>query len=435
MEEQRIGMMYLNLFKRWVGEIWDGMFPKGFRRSPALPILIVLVVIVGPIVAWKLHRLGRFSQLKRDIKGEPTQQAPAGPRPGGVDPILLTRTQTPGSGGPEFRSATLLPGLGMGVLQITAFLPSRGEVELLANPSLKDVAEGTTPIHNGVDDSWGALEVPWSGLLTGLLAPTGTSFRTTWHGRSIEAPAATPGRGIGEGGLLNALGADATEMTPQVNPTTTTATFSGTDFGGRWTSKNDVTIVATLAARTIDLNVTVKNVGDQAEPLGIGWNPRFVIPSGNRDGAEIHLPGGEVMEIGDAAKGVPTGRFIQPGMAISRFQLRPWPIGVEPVDGALVHLKSGALEAGLSAEIRDPESEFGLRMTAISSNIKELRVVSPGGSKYVSLGMQTNFDDPLGKEWGGTDNLSIATLQPGQVAEWKVRLEIFPISAHTGSSR
>jgi aldose 1-epimerase len=181
LEEQRIGMMYLNLFRRWVGGFWDGLFPKGFRRSPALPITIILVVVVLPVVTWKMHRLGRFGEIKREIKGE-TQGGPAvGPRPGGLDPVVLTRNQTPGSNMPEFRSATLLPGLGMEVLQITAFIPSRGEVELLAAPSVKDVADGTTPNRNGANDTWGAIEAPWSGLLTGDRG-AGRGART-WNGR------------------------------------------------------------------------------------------------------------------------------------------------------------------------------------------------------------------------------------------------------------
>ena len=163
----------------------------------------------------------------------------------------------------------------------------------------------------------------------------------------------------------------------------------------------------------------------------MGWHPRFVIPSGNRDAAEIRLPNGELLEIADAAKGIPSGRVLQPGAAIARFQQRPWPIGAESVEGALVHLKSDPMENGLSAEVRDPQSEFGLRMTAVSNNIRELRVSSPSGSNYVSLGTQTNFDDPLGKEWGGAGDAAIPELLPGQTAEWKVQLEIFSIANHS----
>jgi hypothetical protein len=91
------------------------------------------------------------------------------------------------------------------------------------------------------------------------------------------------------------------------------------------------------------------------------------------------------------------------------------------------------MDSGESAEIRDPESQFGIRMTAVSDNMRELRLNSPGGSNYVSLGMQTNLDDPFGKEWASGD--TIDTLMPGQTAEWKLRLEIFSISNHPASSR
>lgn len=435
MEEQRIGMIYLNLFKRRLEGFKDGLFPKGFKRSPALPISVILLVIVLPIATWKLHRLGRFSQIKREIKGETQGPPVVGPRPGGVDPIVLTRNQTAGSNMPEFRSATLLPGLGMQVLQITAFIPSRGEVELLAAPSVKDVADGTTPNRSGVNDTRGALEAPWSGLLVGLLTPVGTSVRTSWRGKTIEAPAVVPGRSTAESGLLVGQGADSTELTPQGNPTVASATFKATDFDQHWTSKNDFSVSATLGATTIDLDITVKNVGEQPEPMGMGWHPRFLIPSGSRDTAEIRLPIGELLEIADVAKGVPSGRFVAAGSAISRFQQHPWPIGAESVDGGLVYLKPNLMEKGVSAEVRDPKSEFGLRLTAVSDNMRELRVTSPSGSNYVSLGMQSNLDDPFGKEWSGNDSASIGELLPGQTAEWKVRLEIFSIANHTTGNR
>lgn len=435
LEEQRIGMMYLNLLKRWLGDFWDGLFPKGFRRSPALPILVVLLVILLPIGTWKLHRLGRFGQIKREIKGETQGPVVVGPRPGGVDPIILKRTQTAGSSTPEFLSATLLPGLGMQVLQITAFLPGRGEVELLAAPSVKDVSDGTTPNPSGPNDTRGALEMPWSGLLTGLLTPVGTSLRTTWRGKTIEAPAVVPGRGIAEGGLLRGSSADTTDMMPPTSPTSATGAFKATDFDQHWISKNDVSVSATMGATSIDLDIVVKNVGDQPEPMGLGWHPRFLIPSGNRDGAEIRLPNGEILEIADAAKGTPSGKVVAPGAAISRFQQHSWPIGAESVDGGLVHLKPSLMDSRLAAEVRDPKSEFGLRMTAVSDNMRELRVTSPSGSNYVSLGMQTNLDDPLGKEWGGNDGEAIGALLPGQTAEWKVRLEIFPILNHSTGNR
>ena len=44
-------------------------------------------------------------------------------------------------------------------------------------------------------------------------------------------------------------------------------------------------------------------------------------------------------------------------------------------------------------------------------------------------GRSSNFDDPLGKEWNARRRAGgMVILQPGQTVEWKVRLEIFPVT-------
>ena len=417
--------MYVNLFKRWVGTTWDSMFPRGLRRSSALPVLMVALLIGVPLAVWALHQHAQFHALKADIKGD-ANAVPSGPRPGGAEPVVLRRDQTAGNNLPEFRSATLLPGLGMELLQITASLPGRGEVALLAAPSVQDVADGTTPARGGWNDRWGVIEVPWSGPVSGVLTPVGTTVRTSWRGKTIEAPTDNPSRSISEGGMLSVLSPDTTDATPEAQPTKVVAVFKGTDFNGRWPGTNDVTVSVALGATTLDLTVTAKNVGNSPEPMGLGWHPRFVIPSGNRDAVELRLPGGDELEITDQAKGIPTGKFAAAGTAMARFQGRSWPIGPESVDARLAHPKPSAADAEVAAELRDPQSGFGMRMSGLAGSTRELRVSSPGGSSYVSLGMQTNFDDPFGKEWTSSDD-AIQTLQPGQTAEWKMRLEIFSI--------
>jgi galactose mutarotase-like enzyme len=176
------------------------------------------------------------------------------------------------------------------------------------------------------------------------------------------------------------------------------------------------------------LTVTAKNVGDQPEPMGIGWHPRFQILSNRREDVEVRLPAGDQLEIADATKGMPTGRLVDPTSRMARFQGRGDALGAEGIDESVVNSKKGSLDAGAAAEMRDPGSDFGLRLTALSSTIRAIRVTSPSGSNYVSLGAQTNYDDPLGKEWGVGDTPAIVTLQPGQSVMWKVKLEIFPLA-------
>jgi aldose 1-epimerase len=434
LEEQRIGRIYLNLVKGWFGSVWDTLFPRGLRRSRWLPIFVIALVVALPIVAWRLHRLGRFGYLKREIQGVPQGTPQVGPQPGGMDPIVLIREQTPGSNIPQFRSVTLLPGLGMEVLQITAFVPDKGEVDLLAAPTLDELAYGKTPMRTGANDRWGALELPWSGLLTGVLTPVGSALRTTWHGKTIEAPTDTPARSTAEGGMLVTLSADSVHSNPAGRPTTVSAGFKDVDFDQHWTSKTDVSVSVTLSASTIDLTVTAKNVGDQPEPMGIGWHPRFIIPSGQRSSAEVRMPSGDQLEIADRVKGTPSGKFTAPSALLARFQGHPGVVGVESIDEAMVHPRPGVMDSGIVLEVRDPASAFGLRMKALSDSIRELRMTSAAGSNYVSLGTQTNLDDPFGKEWNGAEP-PIATLAPGQSAEWKIQLEIFGVSGHGTAPR
>lgn len=432
MEEQRIGRMYWNLFKTRVDKLQHAMFGRGLRRSSLLPWLVVLVLVV-PIVGYSLHVHGKFHLVKNEIKGP--APGPNVPLPGGSAAMVLKRTQTAGSNMPEFLSATVLPGLGMDVLQISAYLPGRGEVELLSAPTVEQVAAGTGADRAGANDNWGTIELPWGGTLPGVLSPLGTTLSTFWKGRALELPInGTAGRSVAEGGLLYGESADASVADRQ-DGQSATGLFKGTDFSDRWPSKTDVSIVVQLEATAFNLVVTATNTGNEPEPMGIGWHPRFLIPGGDRQDVELKLPNGEILEVTDRLRDLPTGKILQAPEHVARLQAHAAGLGSAILDESLVHLKPGIMDMGSVAEMRDPASGFGLRMTALSSSIRELRVLSPAGSRYVELGMQTNFDDPFGREWAGEEGAGIAVLQPGQALEWKLRLEIFPIINHGATSR
>ena len=86
---------------------------------------------------------------------------------------MLQRSQMTGGNGPEFLSATLLPGRGMNLLQITAYLPQKGEVNLLASPPLEEAEQllsGTGADATGAKSlaMGAAIEVPWAGRISGM---------------------------------------------------------------------------------------------------------------------------------------------------------------------------------------------------------------------------------------------------------------------------
>ncbi len=49
------------------------------------------------------------------------------------------------------------------------------------------------------------------------------------------------------------------------------AEFHAGDFGAHWPSRTEVTVTVLLSSRAIELTVTARNMGDMAEPIGIGW--------------------------------------------------------------------------------------------------------------------------------------------------------------------
>ena len=425
LEEQRIGVMYWNLFKRSVAGMWDGLFPRGLRRSSALPVLIVVAVVGLPGLGYYLHVRGKFATMKREIKGE--DQKPAvnmAARPGGLEPVVLSRAQTAGSNMPEFRSVTLLPGLGMGVLQITASLPDKGEVPLLVAPAVVEATAAKTDVQ----ETRGAIELPWAGMLTGLLSPVGTAIRANWHGKVIGAPTTIQGQSLAYGGILGMVSADQSEGGEGLESPSATAVFRGTDFNEHWVSRTGVKVTARLEARALELTVVATNVGDQPEPMGIGWHPRLLVQSGDRRNVELRLPGGDSFEIGERGKNLPSGRIVAAGPETARFQMRPAALGAEALEASVVRPRAALLDTGVTAEMRDLGSGVGLKMTAVSSSIHVVEASSPAGANYVTLGMQTNYEDPLGKQWQAAEGQAISTLMPGQSMEWKIRLEIYPIT-------
>jgi hypothetical protein len=91
-------------------------------------------------------------------------------------------------------------------------------------------------------------------------------------------------------------------------------------------------------------------------------------------------------------------------------------------------LRRELLDNGAVVELIDPANDYGLRMTALSPAIQAIRVDAPADAEYVSIGPQFNLDDPFGREWGKDTDTGMVVLQPGQTAQWKVRLELFSLA-------
>jgi aldose 1-epimerase len=433
--------MYWALLKQGFGRWRRNLWHATLMRSGLITVLILTLVLVGLAFVWHEHRLGQFAQLKRDLRKKPPPDVSV--RPGGQDVIQLRRSQLFGGNSPEFLSATLLPGRGMNILQISAYVPQKGEVSLLASPSLEDAAKllsGAGADANGANSLalGAAIEIPWASRMTGAVSPDGESLIAAWRGIRFTLPTepkerAGTGNPMADGGLL--LKRSSEPVTTNVMPDggETQAIFHAGDFEGRWPSKSDVTTTVALSGKALDLKIVVRNVGDIAEPIGIGWRPRFAIPAGQRGQMMLRLPPGQRVEVKDRRTGQLSGRLLPVEKTEYDFTARTGArLGALSLDDTFVHLKTGLMEGGPIAELSDPENDFGLRITAMTPMIKAMRVYAPLDGSFISIEPEFNYDDPFGREWAKDEDTGMVILQPGQSIQYKVRLEIFSLSSTQG---
>jgi hypothetical protein len=317
-----------------------------------LTILFLTLMLVGLAFGWHEHRLGQFAQLKRELIQHPVRDVAV--RPGGQDAVRLQRSQLMGGNGPEFLSATLLPGRGMNLLQITAYLPERGEVNLLASPPLNEASQllsGAGPDTNGAKSlaMGAAIEAPWASRISGNPAPDGASISTVWRGVRLNLPndakdSYSASSGMAAGGLLLRQPSDSITTNVMPDGGEAQATFHPGNFEGRWPSQTEFTETAELSGKRITLKVIARNTGSTAEPMGIGWHPRFAILNGHRGQMMLRLPEGMRVEVKDRRTGQLSGRLLPVEKTDYDFTGRNGAeIGALNLDDSFVHLKTGLM--------------------------------------------------------------------------------------------
>jgi galactose mutarotase-like enzyme len=318
----------------------------------------------------------------------------------------------------------------MNVFQISALIPGRGEVELLAPPALADAEAVFTGAGADLDGAasttvGGAFLAPWAGRLTGTSIPGG--LQTTWQDKTLSFPAEAPGQTRSVEGLLLKRGADAVQTFNLEDGQAAEAVFHAGSFDGHWPSTVDLTLHVELTAKTVDMTVTARNTGTQPTPMGLGWQPLFALPSGDRSGITLRLPSQQVVDV-DRATQRPTGKMDSvAGTALD--YSRGAPLAQGPVDATYTGMGASPV-----AEIDNGPENFALSIMAMSPSIQSLRLVVPANKPWVSIGPMTNLDDPLGTAWQRTSG-GLTVLAPGDSLQWKVRLAISVLgTGQTGHS-
>jgi aldose 1-epimerase len=351
---------------------------------------------------------------------------------GGEPVVKLARPQAADQTRPQFLEAALIPGKGMNLLSVKAFVPGKGAVDVIASPSLqetKQLLDGDNPFGNKAFTIGGAILVPYANRIRGKLSADGQTIETTIGSKKVQLPANWQGKNPGAEkhsmhGLI--LGSGFEDVKHQDGPQESTAsgTLHAGDFGGHWLSKTDLTVQTTLTNDGLEMSVTATDAGDQDLPMGIGWHPYFAFPSGDRKQARLKLPGQSRGLIDNYDNVFPSGKVVSTkGTPYDFSDPNGKALGDLFLDDCFLNLKREP-SGDAVIEISDPAAKYGLRIRALSPEIKAIQVYAPVDKNFVAVEPQFNLADPYKKEWGKTDT-GMVLLKPGKSVTWRVRLELF----------
>ena len=351
--------------------------------------------------------------------------------------MLLERSAIEGGATPEFLSATLLPGRGMNVLQITATVPGKGIVNLLDSPSLEQAANrmnGVGADSNGAESLaiGGAIEAPWAGDIFGT--PSNGALNTMWHGIPLRLPANRRNEvSVATGGLLLARQGVQAKTSVMPDGGEAEAVYEAGNFDGSWPSEMRVKSTVQLSSRAIEMRIVATNTGKDPQPVGLGWRPRFAVLSGDRATMTLRLPSIMKEEV-RAGTGTPTGRLSSIEGTPYDFSSRTGaPLKDLDLNETFVHLHQAPLDSGPVVELWDPANSFGLRMTMLSPSIKSVHVTAPADKNFIMIEPRFNYDDPFGREWPKEEDTGMTIVSPGHSVQWKIRMEIYGL--HTATDR
>ena len=353
---------------------------------------------------------------------------------GGEPVVTLSRPLPANPAKLQFVEATVLPGNGMNLLQLKAFLPGKGTIDVLATMPMPD-AKKYLETDN---DSFGnngfkigdAILLPYPNRIRGTLSQDGTTIETTIDGQQVTLPANWHGKNPGAEvhamhGLI--LSSDFKDVKQQNGPTQSTisALLHAGNFGGHWLSQTDVSVQMILKDTALDIVVTAKNVGKQPLPMAIGAHPYFEFPSGDRTQARIQVPAQERVLVDNYDSVFPTGQ-VEPvkGTAYDFTTAGGKPLGSLFLDECFTNLQRDA-EGKVVVNVTDPAANYGVRVMALSPDIKAIQVYAPPDKNFVAVEPQFNLSDPYNKKVWGNRDTGVVTVQPGASVSWHIRVELF----------
>ena len=344
---------------------------RGFGRSGWATAIVIGVLLLGFGVVWRAHQRAKFHELTAPV----IPQTTSAPMPGGQEAILLSRVALANNAEPEFVSATVLPGIGMQLLQATVAGPDQPAQDLFLSPPLSDAARmpvtavRSAPFHLHV----GMHHLQEKSASDDLIA---------------FAPAS-----------------DAQNQT-LVDGGQATGTFEGTEKAGV-----SATVEITLSGRQIDLIARATNSTDENRFVAFDWSPRFLAPNNNLDQLGLAIPSrrpaGTVA--GASSPDKASGFSVGDGQ----------PVGQRALDMRFSDLGHDFLSDGTYVRLQD-DDRFVLRILGMGDSLRSVHATSDPSSHSLLLILSSmdTVAEPDQRD---------QTLRPHQTMQWHLRMDVQPV--------
>ncbi|MGH7866854.1 MAG: aldose 1-epimerase [Candidatus Dormibacteraceae bacterium] len=350
---------------------------------------------------------------------------------GGQKVISLDQPRSKLPDEPQILNALVLPGRGMNVYQLNAYLPGKGVVGLLASPPLAIAQE---KMNGGPEDLngkysflvGGAILLPWANVIRGRHLASENAVEARILGKSVLLPANSRGAQPGAEwhsvhGLLLNRRMDSVSFETGTDHASVIGTHNAGTFGGRWLSNAHLSITATLQRDHFGLTVIARNVGSEVMPMGIGWHPYFVLPSSRRQQARLCLPARRRALVNNYDEVFPTGELVD--VAESPYDFSPPSGGTlnqTYLDDCFIDLIRGE-DHVVTAQLIDPAANYRLCVTVASPEVRAIQVFSPSDKSFVALEPQFNLSDPFSGIWDQID-AGMVILRPDESVSYSVRV-------------
>ncbi len=353
---------------------------------------------------------------------------------GGRKVVTLSQPHTADPSQPQILGADILPGRGMNIYQIHAYIPGKGEVGLLSAPPLE---EATGLMNGGAGDEYGtqsfkmggAILAPFAKRIRGKLSADGKTIATTINGKAMHLTANWKGQNPGAErhamhGLILDQPMEASDLKSGPDRASVTGTLDAGDFQGHWPSQTNLTITATLKPGSFGFTVTAKNNGQKDLPVGIGWHPYFAFLSGQREQARLKIPASQRALVNNYDDVFPTGKLVPvAGTPYDFSGPSGAPLNKLFMDDCFMDLQKNA-DGSVVAEVIDPAAHYGIRIKGLSPEISAFQAYAPPDKQFVAFEPQFNWADPYSPIWKGRAT-GMKVLKPGESVTYSVQLEVF----------